>query len=152
MAGTPPPSWRTACAASRLTSLQNPASSATMKPTTSCAAPTARDTGPSLGAFDLNGGGHPARLGTLPLGRLSAYLQAGSYPENVRGTLRDTVTAYLAHGLLGSAINATTVMTDEQIDDFVGFPVGQSQAVRAARDADAGKTEQPVLQTGRLVR
>ena len=41
-------------------------------------------------------------LGALPVGRLSAYLSTGSYPDEVRGTLRDAV-SYLLVGLLSDS-------------------------------------------------
>ncbi len=43
-------------------------------------------------------------LGALPLGRLATYLQAGSYPENVRGTLRDAVSYLLVELLADSSL------------------------------------------------
>jgi uncharacterized protein YfaS (alpha-2-macroglobulin family) len=45
-----------------------------------------------------------AALGTLPLGKLSAYLQSGSYPANVRGTLRDAVSYLLVELLSDSSL------------------------------------------------
>ncbi len=43
-------------------------------------------------------------LGALPLGRLSPYLQAGNYPESVRGTLRDAVSHLLVELLADSSL------------------------------------------------
>ncbi len=43
-------------------------------------------------------------LGPLPLGRLSSYLSAGSYPDRVRGTLRDAVSYLLVELLADSSL------------------------------------------------
>ena len=71
---------------------------------------------------------HRAELTTTPLSTLSDYLQSGSYPEPVRGTLRDAVT-YLAVELLADSSNWKPVESNELFRlDFARLLEGSLEA------------------------
>jgi len=86
----------------------------------------------------LDAWGKRGELGSTPVGRLSEYLEGGTYPPEIRGTLRDAIT-YLLVELLADTTGWTPAQSNEVHRLDLSRLLGQEGA------AAQGQLEKPEL-------